>query len=225
MDREAKLEIEKILAAAHERGDLPVSIKNDRGVYVFANEGWSELAEASIQEITSRRDDQLPWAASNAKFIQHLDGETRRRGGLNISDRRPHFQTRVWMRTGIERVYVPSEHRLICVVEPIARDDFCRWATSVTESGLAFNGVSLSIKQLYLLHQLLFHVPLKQTAKELGCSTTRIHQYLRVLRDHFEADDNKELVCALSAYGLFPLLERFDLLFKHNWVPDELKRH
>lgn len=224
MSKEAKAKIEKVLAEAHERGDLPVSIKNNRGVYVYANEGWSELAEAPIHEITSRRDDQLPWADSNAKFIQYMDRETRRRGTFNIADRRPHFQTRIWMRTGIERVYVPDERVLISVVEPISSDDFCNWASKVTERGIVLNGAALSIKQLYLLHQLLFHVPQKQTAREMGCSTTRINQYLRVLRDQFEADDNKELICALSASGLFPLLERFDLLFKHNLLADELKR-
>lgn len=204
---------------------VAVSLKNSRGIYTYANEDWSGLAEVPVHKLTGRRDDELPWGARDGKLIQSMDCETRRRGQLERIDRLAHFQHRFWMCTNTERLFVPAEDTIVSIVKPVETDDFCRLAGQVSASGITFGGISLSIKQLYLLHQLLFHVPQKQTARELGCSTSRINQYLQELRDMFDADDSKELVCALSAHGLFPLLERFELLFNQQWLPADLRFH
>ncbi len=216
--------IDKILDAAAEESSA-VCLKNDKRVYTFANEAWSDLAEVSSHIIAGKNDTQLPWGATNSQFIEQLDNLTRRQGQLTVIDRRPHFQQRLWFCTTIEKTYFRDPGVLATAVEAIPSDSFSTLASQVTEKGLTHNGFALSIKQLYLLHQLLFHVPHKQTARELGCSLNRIHQYLRDIRDQFDAEDSKELVCALSAHGFFPLLEHFDLLFRHRWLADELKYH
>jgi DNA-binding CsgD family transcriptional regulator len=225
MAREAKELIERVLTEIEARCNTAVSIKDSKGIYTYANEGWSGLAEAPIHKITGRRDDELPWGARDGRLILSMDATTRKKKRVKRVDRLAHFQQKVWMHTTTERLYVPDEDVIVCVVQPSEADDFCRLANQVTADGIVFNGLTLSIKQMYLLHQLLFQVPQKQTARELGCSTTRINQYLRELRDMFEAEDSKELICALSANGLFPLLERFELLFRQQWVPTELKFH
>lgn len=202
-----------------------ICIKNDRRIYTFANDGWSDLAEVPNHFIAGKSDAQLPWATTNGQFIEQLDNTARKQGQLAIVDRRPHFQHRVWFCTTIEKTYHRDKGMLATAVEAVPTDSFSMLASLVTEKGLAHNGFALSIKQLYLMHQMLFHVPHKQTARELRCSLNRIHQYLRDIRDQFDAEDSKELLCALSAHGFFPLLEHFDLLFRHRWLADELKYH
>jgi hypothetical protein len=225
MEKGSKKKIDEILSALELRGGLPASIKNNRGIYTYANEGWSELAATPIQKITSSRDDQLPWGPMNTQFILFMDKLARQQGGFKSIDRRPHFQQKRWMCSSIEKIHLPEDGIIVTVVEPVLTDEFSRIASQVTEQGLVHNDHSLSVKQLYLLHQLLFQVPHKVTARELGCSENRIHQCLRDLREEFDADDSKELICALSANGLFPLLEHFDLLFKHHFLTTEMKRH
>lgn len=225
MGTDAKALIEKVLSEMQDRSSTAVSIKDASGRYAYADAGWSELAEVPIHKITGKRDDELPWGPRDGRLILSMDAATRKKGHLQRVDRLAHFQQKIWMHTNTQRWYVPEEQMIVCVVQPTDTDDFCRLANQVSASGISLNGFSLSIKQLYLLHQLLFQVPHKQTARELGCSTNRVNQYLRELRDIFEAEDSKELICALSANGLFPLLERFELLFRQQWVPAELKFH
>jgi len=223
-DTEIHAATDKILHAIADQGSA-VSVKNGRRVYTFANEAWSELAEVPSHLIAGKNDGQLPWGITNAQFIEQLDNQTRRQGRLTIVDRRPHFQQRLWFCSTIDKTHDAGTGMLATTVNAIPSDSFSSLASKTTEQGLAHDGFELSIKQLYLLHQLLFHVPHKQTARELGCSLNRIHQYLREIRDQFDAEDSKELVCALSAHGFFPLLENFDLLFRHRWLADELKFH
>lgn len=215
--------IDDILSRLEERKNVAVALKNDRGVYTYANNGWSEIAEAPAHKITGKNDDQLPWSAMHSKFIQSMDATTKYAGHLTRADRINHFHTKRWMHTTTERLYLPNDELIVCMVKPSHDDHFCQLANQVTEKGLAIDGLSLSIKQMYLLHQLLFHVSHKQIARELSCSPNRVNQQLRNIRDKFQVDDNKELVCALSAAGLFPLLEHFDLLFRYGWIPLELK--
>lgn len=216
--------IDRILGAIAGEGSA-ISVKNDRLVYTFANEAWSDLAEVPNHLLAGRSDFQLPWGTTNGQFIEQLDLQARGRNRLTVVDRRPHFQQRLWFCSAIEKTWEPHAGLLATTVQSIPSDGFATLASKVTEKGLAHAGFELSIKQLYLLHQLLFHVPHKQTARELGCSLNRIHQHLREMRDQFDAEDSKELVCALSAHGFFPLLEHFDLLFRHRWLADELKFH
>lgn len=226
MEKGSGQTIDEILERIVERqGDVPTSIKNERGVYTFANEGWAALAEAPVHRITAKRDDQLPWGGVSTPFIQFMDSEARKRGSYRSIDCRPQFRGHFWARYATQKLYLPEQRLIISTVEPSTSDEFCVLASQVNERGLVLGHLSLSIKQLYLLHQLLFHVPHKQSARELGCSTNRINQHLRELRDKFEVDDSKELMCALSARGLFPLLEHFDLLFKLGWVPSDLRFH
>jgi DNA-binding CsgD family transcriptional regulator len=221
-DTEISKSIDAILGTVNNE-PVPVCIKNGRRAYAFANEAWSDLAEVTNYFIAGKRDNQLPWGPSNSQFIEHLDSAARKQGSLTTIDRRPHFHQRTWFCTSIEKIYAADKGLLATVVKPIPSDDFATLASQVTEQGLVHDGLSLSVKQLYLLHQLLFHVPHKQTARELGCSLNRIQQHLREIRDQFNADDSKELICALSARSFFPLLEHFDLLFKHRWLADDLK--
>jgi DNA-binding CsgD family transcriptional regulator len=223
-DREVHTSIDKMLETMGSES-AAVCVKNDKRIYTFANEAWCDLAEVPSHLIAGKNDIQLPWGSTNGQFIEQLDHLTRKQGTLTVIDRRPHFQQRTWFCTSIEKTYLPEQGALATAVEAIPTDSFSTLASQVTEKGLAHAGYSLSIKQLYLLHQLLFHVPHKQTARELGCSLNRIHQHLRDIRDQFDAEDSKELVCALSANGFFPLLEHFDLLFRHRWLADELKYH
>ena len=222
MDRDVITSIDEILQGVND--SVPVCIKDDSGFYCYANEAWGELAEAPPHKIVGRRDDQLPWGPSNNRFIQRIDAVARERMHFNSRDRRPHFQGRFWLCATIEKAYVPGEGLLATLVRATGDDDFCRQASRVTERGLEFNGLSLSIKQLYLAHQLLFQVPHKQTARELRCSLSRVNQCLAEVREIFGVDDSKELICALSAHGLFPLLEHFELLFRHDWISTELER-
>lgn len=226
-DTEIHKTIDKLLGAMSCRygADSALCIKNDRGIYTFANDSWTDLAEVPNHAIAGKNDAQLPWGVTRGQFIDQLDTTARRRGKLTVVDRRPHFQDRTWFCGSIEKIYVPEKNMLATAVKVLPDDGFSALASKVNEKGLDHAGVELSIKQLYLLHQLLFHVPHKQTARELGCSVNRIHQHLREIRDRFDAEDSKELVCALSASGLFPLLEHFDLLFRHRWIADELKYH
>lgn len=217
--------IDEILRELEEKGKVPISIKNGRGIYIYANDGWGEMAEATVHSITSRRDDQLPWGAISTPFIQWLDGQAREKGVFKNTDCRPQFRGQYWATYTTEKLYIPDEQIIISVVEPSIDNEFCQLANKVTESGINWGNHSLSVRQLYLLHQLLFHIPHKQTAKELGFSTSRINQRLDELRESFEADDNKELMCALSALGLIPLLEQLHLLFRHKWLSPDLKHH
>jgi DNA-binding CsgD family transcriptional regulator len=223
MARDAEELIEALVGKTAGRANMAMSLKDARGRYAYADEGWSELAEMPIHNMMGRRDDEMPWGATNGRLILSMDATTRKKGHVQRVDRLAHFQQRVWMHTTTRRWYVPEEDAIVCVVKPSDTDEFCQLANQVTTSGISFNGISLSIKQLYLLHQLLFHVPHKQTARELGCSMNRVNQHLRVLRDIFEAEDSKELICAVSAHGLFPLLERLELLFRQQWIPAELR--
>lgn len=207
------------------RTDAALCIKNARGLYTFANEAWTDLAEVPNHLIAGKHDLQLPWGPTNGGYIEQLDASTRRYGKLISLDRRPHFQERTWFCASIEKIYVPDKSLLATAVKALPDDDFSTMAGKVDEGGIEHSGFELSVKQLYLLHQLLFHVPHKQTARELGCSVNRIQQHLREIREQFEAEDSKELVCALSAHGFFPLLEHFDLLFRHRWLADELRYH
>lgn len=226
MGRDSDNKIDRIMQdIAEKHGKVPVSIKNEKGVYIFANEGWGELAETSEHRITDKRDDQLPWGSAHLPFIQFMDKETRRLGNYRSIDCRPQFRGQYWARYTTEKMFLPDERLIISTVQPSTRDEFCLLANQVSERGLVLGDLSLSVKQLYLLHQLMFHVPHKLSARELGCSTHRINQQLRELRDKFEADDSKELMCALSARGLFPLLEHFELLFNMGWVASDLRYH
>jgi len=220
MAQEAKRKLDDILEEAETNG--AVCLKNDRRIYTFANEGWSNLASVPIHLLTGKSDEQLPWALHSGNFIQSMDETTRRYGRLHRVDRLAHFERREWMHTITERRYLHDERLILCIVRATDTDEFCRLANQVSEKGIFFSDRSLSIRQLYLLHQLLFQVPQKQTARELGCSVNRINQCMRELREYFEVEDNKELLCILSAYGLFPLLERFDQIFKSRWVSPEL---
>lgn len=217
--------LDEILEEMGAGGPVPTCLKNDRGTYIYANEGWSELATTPLHKLTGRGDEQLPWGPHSGQFIRTLDHATRSQGRVQRIDRLAHFEQRVWMRTATNRRYLRREGVIVCQVAATYDDDFCQLANQVTEQGIAVGDVALSVKQLYLLHQLLFQVPQKQTARELGCSTTRINQYLRQLRERFAVDDNMELICTLSGMGLFPLLERLELLFKEQWIPAELKFH
>lgn len=224
MDMEVlKGSFDDIVGAASVDSRLPFSVKDSRGKYLFANEAWGELAETPSHKVVGRRDNQLPWGASHTKLITMMDAEALARGNFYVIDRRPHFRGDVWLRANTEKFFVPAHDIIISRVEASTSDEFCELATRMTEKGITHNGISLSVKQLYLLHQNLFHVPHKQSAREIGCSTNRIHQYLREIRDKFEAEDSKELMCALSAQGFFTLLEHFDLLFKHGWLSSELR--
>lgn len=224
MDKEfLKGSLDDILGAATRNNKTPFSVKNAKGQYIYANEAWSELAETAPGNIVGKRDDQLPWGMAHGKLVFLMDSETRKNGSAIIIDRRPHFSGKSWLHTNTEKFFLRDKSIIVSNVDASTTDDFCRLANQVSEKGISYNGMTLSIKQLYLLHQLLFHVPQKQSARELGCSTNRINQYLRDLRDRFDAEDSKELMCALSAHGLVPLLEHFDLIFKHEWVASELR--
>lgn len=217
--------IDELLRELEEKRKAPVSIKNGGGIYVYANDGWGEMAEATAHSITSKRDDQLPWGSISTPFIQWLDAQAREKGVFRNIDCRPQFRGQYWATYTTEKLYVPDEQIIISVVEPSTDNEFCQLANKVTENGIVWANQVLSVRQLYLLHQLLFHIPHKQTAKELGCSTSRISQHLDELRETFEADDNTELMCALSANGLLPLLEQLHLLFRHRWISPDLKHH
>ena len=223
MDKSPSKSLDDVLSRLEERNNIAVALKNNRGIYTYANNAWSEIAEAPIRKITGSSDHQLPWGARDGRLILSMDDATRRKGRLTQTDRFSHFHRKTWMITTTERLLLPQAGLMVCIVEPGHPDAFCQLASRVTAKGITVNDISLSIRQLYLLHQLLFHVPHKQTARELGCSTNRINQCLRAIRDKFEANDSKELICALSATGLFPLLEHFDLLFRYGWVSRELK--
>jgi PAS domain-containing protein len=226
MDKEVlEGSLDDILNATSAESSMPFSIKDTKGKYIFANDAWGELAEVSPHTIIGRRDNQLPWGSVHTDLVMMMDAETVARGTFYITDRRPHFRGDVWLRTSTEKFFVPAHDIIVSRVDASTSDEFCELATRMTEKGITHNGISLSVKQLYLLHQHLFHVPHKQSAREIGCSTNRIHQYLRDIRDKFEAEDSKELMCALSANGFFTLLEHFDLLFKHTWLPSELRFH
>jgi len=226
MGRESGKTIEQILRDMTERhGAAPLSVKNDRGVYLFVNESWGEMAETPAHRMTAKRDDQLPWGPAHLPFIQFMDRQARRLGVYHSDDRRPQFRGQYWARYTTEKIFLPEQQAIISTVQPSTSDEFCQLANRVNERGIVLGDMSLSIKQLYLLHQLLFHVPQKQSARELGCSISRINQYLRELRDKFEVDDSKEMMCALSAHGLFPLLEHFGLLFQMGWVASDLRFH
>lgn len=202
---------------------MPFSVKGAKGQYLYANEAWGNLAEATPQRILGKCDEQLPWGKVHGSLVHLMDAQTKTRGKFSAVDRRPHFKGKYWLRTATDKFYLREQKTIITRVQASKDEEFCQLATQVTEKGILHNGVALSIKQLYLLHQLLFHVPQKQSARELNCSTNRINQYLRGLQDKFEADDTKELMCFLSAQGFFPLLERFDLLFNHGWIQSELR--
>ena len=212
-----------ILRRAERQGNVAVSVKNQRGAYTYANERWSCLAEAPAHTITGKRDDQLPWGSRNGAFIRSLDFATKQDGYVKRTDRLTHFNKNIWTYTTTERVYVPDEDSIVCIVALSEFDEFCRLASLVDESGIAFNQLALSVRQLHLLHQLLFHVPHAQTARELGCSLRRLNRELRELRDDFAVDDQEGLIRAVSLKGLLPLIEHLDLLFKYRWVPAELK--
>lgn len=213
----------EILSKAERQMNIAVSVKNHRGVYTYANEPWSNLAEASAHAITGKRDDQLPWGSRSGMFIQSLDVVTKHEGYIRRTDRLTHFNKRIWTHTSTERIYMPREDSIVCVVVASEFDEFCRLASLVDESGISFNNVRLSIRQLHLLHHLLFHVSHAQTAHELGCSPKKIHRELHALRDYLAADGREGLIRAVSRKGLLPLVEHLDLLFKYRWVAAELK--
>lgn len=215
--------LDDILSTSAQYNKMPFSVKNARGQYIYANDAWGELAEVVPSNIAGKRDDQLPWGSAHGDFVFLLDAEVQKKGSARVVDRRPHFSGKFWIHSNTEKFYLRDKNIIVSKVNPSTDEDFCGLANQISEKGIVFNGMSFSIKQLYLLHQLLFHVPQKQSARELGCSTNRINQYLRDLRDRFEAEDSKELMCALSANGLLPLLEHFDLIFKHDWVASDLR--
>lgn len=224
MGRDAGREsLDDLLERANAQPGASVCLKNDKGLYTYSNDLWSELATVPIHKLTGKSDFQLPWGARNGNLIISMDKTTRKVGALQRVDRLVHFDRREWMHTVTERLYLDDQRLILCVVTPTKTDDFCRLANLVTDKGITCNGISLSIKQLYLLHQLLFQVPQKLVAREYGISVNRIHQYLRNIREEFGVEDNKELLCLLSAAGLFPLLERFDQIFKFKWVHPELR--
>lgn len=215
--------VDTILSWLDRRENSAVSMKNDQGLYTYADKGWSQLAEVPSHKITGKSDKELPWGTRSGRFIQSLDSTTRKNGYLKRVDRLTHFQKKIWTCTTTERLYIPGKDTIVCIVTLSDTDEFCRMANQVTERGITFNGFSLSIKQLYLLHQLLFHVPQKQTAQELNCPVRQVNQQFRALREYFMVQDSQELIRILAANGLLALLQHFELLFRQQWIPSELK--
>lgn len=217
--------LEDLLIELESQAPSALSAKTEAGVYTYANDFWSELAEAPIHKIVGSVDHKLPWAKRNATFIRTMDEVTRREGYLKRVDRLVHFRKREWLHTTTERIFLAEEEAIVCKVSLAHKDEFCSLASQLTENGLTHNGFDLSIRQLYLLHQILFHVANEQTARELNCSTFRIHQELRGIREYFSVHSNADLLRSVSANGLFPLLEHFDVVFRQRWLPSELKFH
>jgi DNA-binding CsgD family transcriptional regulator len=226
MDKGIYKSVDSILCAMQYSPEIPLSLKDDKGVYIYANETWAELAEAPPHRIVGHRDNQLPWGdPSNNQFNWSMDAATRTKGVFKSSDRRPHFTAKYWINTDIEKVYIRDERVIASVVKVITEQDkFCILAERVNEKGINIHGLQLSIKQLYLAHQLLFHVPHKQTAREMGCSSNRVNQSLQEIKEMLDAEDSRDLICRLSALGLFPLLEHFELVLRHGWVSSEFLR-
>lgn len=221
MDNEI-MSVSDIVSRAEACGDS-VSVKNMRGTYIYASDGWGRLATVAPHEIIGRRDDRLPWDAQSGDFIRAMDIVTVKEGYLEQLDRRVHFQKRAWAYTATKRIHVRHEGAIVCVVSLSHTDPFCRLAADVTEKGISFNGVSFSVKQLYLLHQLLYRVPQKDTARELGCSASQVSRSIRKICDDIAAGSREEMFRELSARGILPLLERFELLFSQQWLPSALK--
>jgi DNA-binding CsgD family transcriptional regulator len=221
MDNEIE-SVSDIVSRAESCGDS-VSVKNMRGTYTYASDGWGRLATVPAHEIVGRSDDRLPWEPQSGDFIRTMDIATVKEGYLEQVDRRVHFQKRAWAYTATKRMHVRQENAIVCVVSLSHADPFCRLAGDVTEHGISFNGVSFSVKQLYLLNQLLFRVPQKETARELGCSSSHVSKSIRRICDDIAVANREEMFRELSVRGLLPLLERFDLLFSQQWLPSALK--